>query len=882
MFDKILRVGDRRNAKRTTKVVDQVLALEEVMAAKSDAELAAMTDELKARRQAGATREQLRPEAFAVVREAAWRVLGQKPYPVQVFGGTVLSDGRIAEMRTGEGKTLTSTMPVYLAALDGLGVHVVTVNDYLAARDAAWMGKVHTFLGLTVDVTLPTKSTAAKKRAYAADITYGTVNEFGFDYLRDHLVASVDEQSQRGLAYALVDEIDSILIDEARTPLIISDNDETSVELHQLADQVARQLVVGEDLAATEGEGVATGDYYVDHKQRVAVITEDGIAKAEALLGVDNLYDPANTHLVGYLAAALNAHGVYRRDRDYIVVADTVQIVDEHTGRVLDGRRFSEGLHQAIEAKEQVTVQPEAKTLATVTLQNYFRSYDHLAGMTGTAMTEESEFAAIYSLEVVEVPTNRPVARIDHPDQVFATVTGKDLAIVAEVLSRHKRGQPVLIGTTSVERSEHVSTLLDEAGIPHEVLNAKQHAREAAIVAQAGRLGAVTVATNMAGRGTDILLGGNPEHLIGQLVEQATQQAFDSAQEDGREFTRADADRIRAEVESSPEAQRITADCAEERTKVLAAGGLAVIGTERHETRRIDNQLRGRSGRQGDPGETRFYLSLEDHLLQVFASDQIERLLTVAGASDDTPLTHSLVTKTIGKAQAALESVNFDLRRDLVKYDDIVNTQRVFAYEQRQRIVATEGADVLTLLDEVADEVVEDAVARVWQRDYDLAPDGFAGELPGVDVASALAGLTDPEPEQAVAALTRQLERDWQRQQDACGSVELWCDVVRSVLLVTLDRHWQQHLTDVVALRDAIGFRAMAQEIPEAAYARETAKMFSAMLADIKRETVATLVNAAIQQVDPVTREPLTDASGAPDAEVGGPDAGTDVTDGGR
>ncbi|HKJ56279.1 MAG TPA: preprotein translocase subunit SecA, partial [Nitriliruptoraceae bacterium] len=656
-----LRWGEGRKAKKIWSVVELVNAQADAVSGLSDQQLAARTDEFRERIAAGETLDDLLPEAFATVREAAWRVLAQRPYDVQVFGGIALHDGNIAEMKTGEGKTLTSTMPVYLNALEGFGVHLVTVNEYLAKRDAAWMGRVHEFLGLEVGVVHSGQTKVDKRAAYDADITYGTTNEFGFDYLRDNMAWDLASQVQRGHNFALLDEVDSILIDEARTPLIISGQPTQSAQWYQVfAKRVVPHLKRGEDL----GEGETTGDYVVDEAKRTVAVTEDGVAKVENLLNIDNLFESVNTPLIHHLNNAVKSRELFKRDREYIVVDGEVKIVDEQTGRVLEGRRYSEGLHQSIEAKEGVRVKEENQTLATVTLQNYYRQYHKLAGMTGTAKTEEVEFLEIYELGVVETDTNKPVVRDDHADQIYKTEMAKFNAVVEDIAQRVERGQPVLVGTTSVEKSELLSGLLKQRGVPHNVLNAKQHAREAHIVAQAGRSSAVTVATNMAGRGTDILLGGNPEEMAKDVAARLGEEATDEERRDA--YTRA-----LAEFEAQTKA---------EKDEVIAAGGLYVIGTERHDSRRIDNQLRGRSGRQGDPGASRFYLSLGDDLMRLFNASAVDSIMTRLNVPDDMPIEAKMVTRAISNAQRQVESRNFDIRKNVLKYDDVLNDQRKVVY----------------------------------------------------------------------------------------------------------------------------------------------------------------------------------------------------------
>ncbi|MFT5222818.1 MAG: preprotein translocase subunit SecA, partial [Glaciecola sp.] len=705
-----LRWGEGKKAKAVQKVVELVTALSDEYEALSDEALQAKTAEFRKRLDNGEEVDDLLPEAFAAVREAAWRTLGQRPYEVQVFGGIALHQGNIAEMRTGEGKTLTSTMPVYLNALTGEGVHLITVNEYLASRDAEWMGQVHNFLGLSVGLVHSQQTKEAKREAYACDITYGTTNEFGFDYLRDNMAWEKRLQAQRGLHYALVDEVDSILIDEARTPLIISGPAEQSAQLYQVfSRRVVPNLKKGIETVKPGGVRDTTGDYVVDEGKRTVGITEEGVAKVEKILGIDNMYESANTPLIHHLNNALKAKELFKRDREYIVANGEVKIVDESTGRVLEGRRYSEGLHQSIEAKENVTVKDENQTLATITLQNYYRSYDKLAGMTGTAKTEEIEFLEIYSLGVVEVPTHRPIARLDGADLIYKTEGAKYEAVVQDIAKRHEAKQPILVGTTSVGKSELVSGLLKARGIKHNVLNAKFHEREAHVVAQAGQPGGVTVSTNMAGRGTDIILGGNAEEL-----------AKDDVAKLGADAT--DEDKTRAfDVAFA----KYSNGLAQARQTVVDAGGLYVIGTERHESRRVDNQLRGRSGRQGDPGESRFYLSLQDDLMRLFNAAAVESIMNRLQIPEDVPIEHKMVSRAVANAQRQVEARNFDIRKNVLKYDDVMNEQRKVVYGNRQKLIDGDAQEIGDLAQKYVDEAVQDALnlyapPGVFPEDWDL------------------------------------------------------------------------------------------------------------------------------------------------------------------
>ncbi|MEY3019027.1 MAG: preprotein translocase subunit SecA [Actinomycetota bacterium] len=839
MLDRILRAGEGRQTKRFQRVVEEVNGLADAMAALTDAELRARTDILRERVGQGSTLDAIQAEAFALVREAAWRVLGQRPFDVQVFGAAVLHAGNIAEMRTGEGKTLTSTMPVFLNALGGRGVHVVTVNEYLAQRDADWMGRVHRSLGLTVDVVVAGRTREEKQRAYAADVTYGTNNEFGFDYLRDNMVLDRSQQVQRGRNMALVDEVDSILVDEARTPLIISGPAERSADLYRtFARQVVPNMVRGAD---DSRPGESTGDYVVDEAKRTVAVTEEGVAKVERILGVDNLFESVNTPLIHHLQNALKARDLYRRDREYLVVDGEVRIVDENTGRVLEGRRYSEGLHQAIEAKEGVAIKDENQTLATITLQNYYRLYDKLAGMTGTAKTEEVEFLEIYGLGVVEVPTNRSVVRDDAADLVYKTEAAKYDAVVDEIAACHEDGQPVLVGTTSVEKSELLSGLLRRRGIAHEVLNAKNHAREADIVAQAGRRGAVTVATNMAGRGTDIVLGGNAEVLARRELAKLGPDAGEAARE--------------AALERALE--RIAPELAAEGEEVKAAGGLMVIGTERHESRRIDNQLRGRSGRQGDPGASRFFLSLEDDLMRLFNAAAVDRIMTRLRIPDDVPIEHALVSRAVANAQRQVESINFDRRKNVLKYDDVMNEQRKVVYDQRQRLLEGDAAFVAELASKYLDDVVVDLVGEhcpegTFAEDWDL--DGLGLRLGAVwDLGLDLASLDLETIEQG--ELVRLLREDARaargRREVEVGGPEVLREVERRVILTVIDRKWREHLYEMDALRDGIGLRAVGQRDPLTEYRREAYDSFAEMMSGVKEEAVTYVFRVPVEHVGP-------------------------------
>ncbi|MGE5763020.1 MAG: preprotein translocase subunit SecA, partial [Mycobacterium leprae] len=789
VLQKILRAGEGKILRKLRGLTDQINAIEDDYVRMSDAELRAQTDEFRARLRDGEALDDLLPEAFATVREAAKRTLGQRHFDVQLMGGAALHLGNIAEMKTGEGKTLVSTLPAYLNALPGDGVHIVTVNDYLARRDSEWMGRVHRFLGLTVGVILTQMSPAQRRASYQADITYGTNNEFGFDYLRDNMAWALDECVQRGHNFAIVDEVDSILIDEARTPLIISGPAEQSAKWYQEFARLAPRLV-------------REVDYEVDEKKRTVGITESGVEKVEDWLGIDNLYEAVNTPLVGYLNNALKAKELYKRDKDYVVMDGEVLIVDEFTGRILHGRRYNEGMHQAIEAKERVAIKDENQTLATVTLQNYFRLYRKLSGMTGTAMTEAAEFSQIYKLGVVPIPTNMPMIRKDEADVVYKTELAKFEAVVKDIVTRHQQGQPVLVGTTSVEKSELLSTMLLRNGVPHEVLNAKYHEKEAAIVAQAGHKGAVTVATNMAGRGTDIMLGGNPEFMAAAELAQRGLSPVETPEDYEAAWPGA-LDKAKAAVGAEHE-------------EVVASGGLYVLGTERHESRRIDNQLRGRSGRQGDPGESRFYLSLEDDLMRLFNSAAVETIMTRLNIPDDVPIESKLVTRAIRSAQTQIEQQNFEIRKNVLKYDEVLNKQRQVIYAERRKVL--EGADlhdqVRHMINDVVGSYVVAATGEGYPEDWDLDQLWSAlGTLYPV-------GVTIPQLEDESGGgrgglsgefLAERLVDDAQAAYDrreATLGTEVMRELERRVVLSVLDRKWREHLYEMDYLQEGIALRS--------------------------------------------------------------------------
>jgi len=841
IIDKVLRAGEGKILRRLQRIAEQVNSIEVDYEALTDAELRALTDEFKERCAEGESLDDLMPEAFAAAREAAKRTLGQRAFDVQIMGGGALHLGNIAEMKTGEGKTLTGVFAAYLNALTGDGVHIVTVNDYLAKRDAEWMGRIHRFLGLEVGVILADMEPEQRRKQYAADITYGTNNEFGFDYLRDNMAWAQEECVQRGHHYAIVDEVDSILIDEARTPLIISGPaDQNSVWYAEFAKIVPR-LRRGE-----EGEG----DYEVDEKKRTVGILESGVAKVEDWLGIDNLYDHSNAHLVGFLNNAIKAKELFKKDKDYVVSGGEVLIVDDFTGRILHGRRYSEGMHQAIEAKEGVKIMDENQTLATITLQNYFRLYDKIAGMTGTAMTEANEFHQTYKLGVVPIPTNKPMIRIDKADMIYQTEQAKFDALVTDIAGRYEAGQPVLVGTVSVEKSEVVSRMLKRQGVPHEVLNAKYHEREAAIVAQAGRKGGVTVATNMAGRGTDIMLGGNPEFLADLELHQRGLSPAETPD-----------DFEAAWPEAVEKARRAVA---EEHEEVVALGGLYVLGTERHESRRIDNQLRGRSGRQGDPGESRFYLSFEDDLMRRFNGDRVAQFLEWAKTGPDVPIENKVVTRSIRSAQTQVEQLNFEMRKDLLKYDDVMNRQRQVVYAERHRVLA--GEDLHEQVRRMIDEVIADYVAKATDEgfaeewDLDQLWTAFRRLYPaGISVGELVEEEGGERSFLTAEIITDRMQADAQATYDRREqefTPEVTREFERRVILSVLDVKWREHLYEMDYLQSGIHMRGHAQRDPLIEYQREGYELFTAMMDAIKEESVGNLFNMTIEiQQNPIVGE---------------------------
>ena len=836
LFTKIFGTRSERELKKIQPTVDKVLALEAEYAALSEEQLKGKTAQFKERYARGEGLDELLPEAFAAVREAAWRVLGMKPYPVQIIGGIILHQGRIAEMKTGEGKTLVAILPCYLNALTGRGVHVVTVNEYLAKRDSEWMGKVYRYMGLSVGLIIPGLTADQRRESYAADITYCTNNELGFDYLRDNMSIYKSELVQRGHSFAIVDEVDSILIDEARTPLIISGKGEDSSKLYEMADYFVSTLRK-QVFAKTEDKAVHDDydcDYFVDEKSRSVSLTASGIAKAEKFFGVENLSDMENTTLTHHINQAMKARGVMKRDIDYVVKDGQIIIVDEFTGRLMYGRRYNEGLHQAIEAKEGVTVAGESKTLATITFQNFFRLYDKLSGMTGTALTEEEEFASIYQLDVVEIPTNKPVARVDQSDVVYKTEAGKFRAIVEQVRRCNEKGQPVLVGTVSIEKSELLSKFLKREGIKHSVLNAKYHEQEAQIVAQAGQFGAVTIATNMAGRGTDIMLGGNAEYLAknelrkGDVSEELLAEADSYAETD-------DAGILAIREKYTQLLGKYKAEIADEAEKVRAAGGLFIIGTERHESRRIDNQLRGRSGRQGDPGESRFYLSLQDDLMRLFSSDRIMGMMDTLGLDEDTPIDAKILSGAVENAQKTVESRHFRSRKSVLEYDNVMNTQREVIYAQRQKVL--DGEDLRDNMLSMLRGVLEGYEAEDLKKfEGVFYPVGSVGDEPDID---GLYELAVQGYEAKEAELTPAVMRE----------------VERVIMLRVVDEYWMENIDAMDDLKQGIGLRAYGQHDPVVAYKEEGYQMFEAMIQAIREETVRRLFLVQLKPQQEVRRQ---------------------------
>ena len=879
LMKKIFGDYSSRELKSIYPIVDKIESMADEYKAMSDEALRAKTTEFKERLQNGETLDDILPEAFATVREAADRVLGMRPYRVQLVGGIVLHQGRIAEMKTGEGKTLVATLPAYLNALTGRGVHIVTVNDYLAKRDSEWMGKVHRFLGLKVGLIVHGLTTKERQAAYAADITYGTNNEMGFDYLRDNMCIYSTELVQRGHAFAIVDEVDSILIDEARTPLIISGQGEKSTQLYDMAEmfvsRLKKQAVVQVDNKEEEDPAEADADYIVDEKAKTAMLTARGIAKAEEFFHVENLSDPENATLSHHINQAIKAHGVMKRDIDYVVKDGEVIIVDEFTGRLMFGRRYSNGLHQAIEAKEHVTVASENKTLATITFQNYFRLYDKLSGMTGTAMTEQEEFGTIYELDIVEIPTNRPNQRHDHHDVVYKTEAGKYRAVIQQIKDCHAKGQPVLVGTVSIEKNELLSGLLAREGIQHNLLNAKNHEKEAEIVAQAGKFGAVTVATNMAGRGTDIMLGGNAEFLAkadlrkAGMTDELIAEATGFAETDNEDilnarkmFTEAEAkykDEIRAEAD-----------------KVRTVGGLFILGTERHESRRIDNQLRGRAGRQGDPGETRFFLSLEDDIMRLFGSERVMGMMEKLGVDEDTPIDAKMLSNAIENAQKQVESRNFQTRKNVLQYDDVMNTQREVIYKQRRQVL--DGEDLQQSIQSMLRSTIENAIRGHMGEQKHMTAEEFREATALFHTMFLLPDelrLTDEElqgytADGLVDLVMEKAQAVYQRKEQEF-TPPLMRELERVIMLRVVDEYWMDQIDAMNDLKQGIGLRAYAQTDPVVAYKKEGYEMFEQMVAAIQEETLRRLFLVRLRKNEEVKRErvaKITGESGASDGTV--------------
>ena len=878
IFTKIFGSYSDRELKRITPIADKIEALSGEYAALSDEELKAKTAQFKERLSQGETLDDILPEAFATAREAAWRVLGMKPFRVQLIGGIVLHQGRIAEMKTGEGKTLVAVLPAYLNALAGNGVHIVTVNDYLARRDSEWMGKVHRFLGLSVGLIVHGLSNEERREAYNCDITYGTNNEMGFDYLRDNMALYKESMVQRGHAFAIVDEVDSILIDEARTPLIISGQGDESTDLYRQADdfvsRLKKQVYASVDEKEEEAEDL-DADYVVDEKARTATLTARGVAKAERAFGLENLADIENATLSHHINQALKAHGIMKRDIDYIVKDGEIIIVDEFTGRLMLGRRYSEGLHQAIEAKEHVDVQKENKTLATITFQNYFRLYDKLSGMTGTAVTEAEEFEAIYRLDIIEIPTNKPVIRLDDPDVVYKNETGKNRAIIDQIVACHEKGQPVLVGTVSIEKSEYLSGLLKKRGIPHTVLNAKYHEKEAEIVAQAGKLGAVTIATNMAGRGTDIMLGGNAEFLAKTDLRKAgfTEEVISEATGYG-DTENEDVLQARALFAQKLQEHKAVTDA--EAEKVRAAGGLFILGTERHESRRIDNQLRGRAGRQGDPGESRFFLALTDDVMRLFGSERIMTMMDTLKVEEDMPLDHKMLSGAIEQAQKTVESRNFQTRKSVLEYDDVMNQQRNIIYGERRKVLDGEDIQpqIMSMVREFVSSTVTDGLggaAAESQQQLDAALQPFEKLFmrPGTFRIESFGGFA--KCDQVIEKVEDLAEKVYAAREAAFGEgpngLPLMRELERVIMLRVVDEYWMDHIDAMSELKRGIGLRGYGAVKPIDAYKQEGFDMFEAMVHGIREETVRRLFTVQVRREQPIERKAVAKNAAA---NVGG------------
>ncbi len=881
VLNKIFKSYSQKEVKRVMPIVNKINSLEEEMSKLSDKELRAKTDEFKNRLSNGETLDDILPESFAVVREASKRVLDMRHFDVQLIGGIILHQGRIAEMKTGEGKTLVATLPVYLNALTGKGVHVVTVNDYLAKRDSEWMGKLYKFLGLSVGLVIAGMEPDEKQKAYAADVTYGTNNEFGFDYLRDNMVIYKNQLVQRGLHYAIVDEIDSILIDEARTPLIISGRANESSDLYKKANDFVKKLeakvIVEEDVKDfDQAEDNEKYDYIVDLKAKSASLTQKGIKKAEEFFNLENFNDLENSSLVHHVNQALRAHGVMKKDIDYIVKDGEVLIVDEFTGRIMYGRRYNNGLHQAIEAKEHVRIADESKTLATITFQNYFRMYDKLSGMTGTAMTEEAEFEEIYNLDVIEIPTNEPMIRSDENDVIYKNENAKYNAIVESIKQSHQKGQPVLIGTVSIEKSEKLSQKLKKEGIPHEVLNAKFHEKEAEIVAQAGKFGAVTIATNMAGRGTDIMLGGNSEFLAKQEMKK-NKVPENLIEESNTYYETDDQDILRARKTFKELEAKYNEEIKEEKQKVINSGGLKIIGTERHESRRIDNQLRGRSGRQGDPGESKFYIGLDDDLMKIFGGDAITKVYEKLGADENMPIDSKIISNAVENAQKKVEGRNFSIRKNVLKYDDVMNAQREIIYAQRRQVLDGENINdsILNMIDSISEDVVnmyvesEDNTVNIESLNTEIL------NIFGIDILDIIKE-NKSNPSAISEELKKKAHEKYQQKEAEMGSEQLR-ELERVVMLKVVDEKWMDHIDSMDELKDGIGLRAYGQKDPVVQYRIEGFDMFDQMVADIKVDVVKILMN--IRKQGEAKRHEAAKITGAALEAINSVDNGGKISD---
>ena len=878
---KLFKSYSEKEVKRVMPIVNQINSLEPEMEKLTDHELKEKTNYFKKQLSEGKTLDDILPEAFAVVREASKRALGMRHFDVQLIGGIILHQGRIAEMKTGEGKTLVATLPVYLNALEGKGVHVITVNDYLAKRDSEWMGKLYKFLGLSVGLVIAGMDPNAKQKAYAADITYGTNNEFGFDYLRDNMVIYKNQLVQRGLHYAIVDEIDSILIDEARTPLIISGRANESSDLYKKANDFVRRLepkvIIEEDVKDFEqAEDNEKYDYIVDLKAKSASLTQKGIKKAEEFFGLENFNDLENSTLVHHVNQALRAHGVMKKDIDYIVKDGEVLIVDEFTGRIMYGRRYNNGLHQAIEAKERVKIADESKTLATITFQNYFRMYDKLSGMTGTAMTEEAEFEEIYNLDVVSIPTNKPMVRKDENDVIYKNENAKFRAVIESVKESHAKGQPVLIGTVSIEKSEKLSKLLNEARIPHEVLNAKSHEKEAMIVAQAGKYGAVTIATNMAGRGTDIMLGGNSEYLAKEEMRKNRVPEY-LIEESNTYYETDDQDILRAREQFNKLVEKYEEQIKEEKQKVIAAGGLKIIGTERHESRRIDNQLRGRSGRQGDVGESKFYIGLDDDLMKIFGGDAITRVYNTLGADENMPIQSRMISKAVENAQKKVEGRNFSIRKNVLKYDDVMNVQREIIYKQRREVL--DGKDlhenIVNMITTIAEETVSTYIEGEDGKTVNAESlNTEISNIFGIDIAEFI-NAHEKDSNAIVEELEKQAIEKYQAKEEEITS-EKMRELERVVMLKVVDEKWMNHIDSMDELKNGIGLRAYGQQDPVVKYRTEGMDMFEEMVANIKLDVVKILMNIRKQNGD-VKRQEAAKITGAALEAINSVDGGKKI-----